>query len=90
MPGLFSRIRGKDGQGKSRSKKKGGLDDLADHADAKPRWEGDAYARTTVEPEEIAGLVKYCTVELKARGTIQYPQDFRAGAIVILVLRKLW
>lgn len=67
MPGLFSRIRGKDGQGKSKSKKKGGLDDLADHADAKPRWEGDAYARTTVEPEEIAGLVKYCTVELKAR-----------------------
>ncbi|KAF2992977.1 hypothetical protein E8E14_000379 [Neopestalotiopsis sp. 37M] len=65
MPSLFSRIRGKDGQGKSK-KKKTGLDDLAGQTDAKQRWD-DAYARTTVEPEEIANLVRCCTAELKAR-----------------------
>lgn len=78
MPSLFSRIRGKDGQGKSK-KKKTGLDDLAGQTDAKQRWD-DAYARTTVEPEEIANLVRCCTAELKARGMSQYPRERGPGA----------
>ncbi|KAK9416504.1 hypothetical protein SUNI508_01921 [Seiridium unicorne] len=66
MPSIFSRIRGKDGQGKSKSKKNAGLTDLTDQLPSKPRWE-DAYTRTTVEPEEISELVRRCTAELKAR-----------------------
>lgn len=64
MPGLFSRIRGKDGKPKS---KKNGYADSSPQLLAKPRWE-DAYARTSVEPEEVQDLVNRCTVELKARG----------------------
>ncbi|KAI1852076.1 hypothetical protein JX265_008119 [Neoarthrinium moseri] len=66
MPSLFSRIRGKDGQGKLKSKKGAGLGGLADQLPAKPRWD-DAYTRTTVEAEEIVELVQRCSAELKAR-----------------------
>ncbi|KAI3318536.1 DUF1708-domain-containing protein [Xylariaceae sp. AK1471] len=64
MPSLFSRIRGKDG--KSKSKKNGNADSLAHQLPTKPRWE-DAYARTSVEPEEVQDLIHRCTAELKAR-----------------------
>ncbi|KAH8682159.1 hypothetical protein BX600DRAFT_505773 [Xylariales sp. PMI_506] len=64
MPSLFSRIRGKDGQG--RKSKKGGLADLANQAPAKPRWD-DAYTRTSVEPDEVDDLIRRCTQELKSR-----------------------
>ncbi|KAI0014889.1 hypothetical protein F4780DRAFT_151630 [Xylariomycetidae sp. FL0641] len=64
MPGLFSRIRGKDGQGKS--KKKHGSLDLTHQLPNKPRWD-DAYTRTFVEPEEVQELIRRCTEELKLR-----------------------
>lgn len=65
MPGLFSRLKGRDGKLKS---KKGALDELAEQQQQKPRWE-DAWARKTVEPEEVQQLIRCCTEELKARGT---------------------
>lgn len=64
MPGLFSRLKGKD----SKSKKKGAVNDLADSAPSEPQWD-DAWTRKTVEPEEIHELLRCCTEELKARGT---------------------
>ncbi|KAI0397375.1 DUF1708-domain-containing protein [Xylariaceae sp. FL0594] len=64
MPSLFSRIRGKDGKGRS---KNGGVDSLTHQLPSKPRWE-DAYARTSVDPEEVHDLVHRCTLELKSRG----------------------
>lgn len=66
MPSLFSRIRGKDGP-RLKSKKNANLNDLSHQLPNKPRWE-DAYARTTVEPEEVQELIKRCTDELKSRG----------------------
>ncbi|KAI0473885.1 hypothetical protein GGR56DRAFT_666871 [Xylariaceae sp. FL0804] len=66
MPGLFSRMRGKDGQGKAKSKKNANLNPPTHQLSGKPRWE-DAYARTTVEPEEVQDLIRCCTEELKAR-----------------------
>ncbi|KAL2132858.1 hypothetical protein VTI74DRAFT_3232 [Chaetomium olivicolor] len=63
MPGLFSRLKGRDGKIKS---KKGALDQLANQQPQKPRWE-DAWTRKTVEPEEVQELVRFCTEELKAR-----------------------
>ncbi|KAI0126420.1 hypothetical protein BJ170DRAFT_405460 [Xylariales sp. AK1849] len=65
MPSLFSRIRGRDGQGK-KSKKNTGFSDQIDQLPAKPHWE-DAYTRTTVEPEEVHDLIWRCSEELKAR-----------------------
>ncbi|KAI1323524.1 DUF1708-domain-containing protein [Xylariaceae sp. FL0255] len=64
MPSLFSRIRGKDG--KLKSKKNGNLDSDNVQLSDKPRWD-DAYARTSIEPQEVQGLVRQCTAELKAR-----------------------
>lgn len=66
MPSLFSKIRGKDGLGKAKSKKGNG-DDSALQLPVRQRWE-DAYIRTSVEPEEMQDLVRRCTAELKARG----------------------
>ncbi|KAI0178566.1 DUF1708-domain-containing protein [Hypoxylon sp. FL1284] len=63
MPGLFSRIRGKEGK---KSKKNGNVDDLTHQLPNQPHWE-DAYTRTSVDPEEIQELVGRCTEELKAR-----------------------
>lgn len=63
--GMFSRRKGKDGK----SKKKGANQEL-DQQPAKPRWT-DAWARTSVEPEEIHELVKRCTEEIKSRGMRQ-------------------
>ncbi|KAK4192608.1 hypothetical protein QBC35DRAFT_229154 [Podospora australis] len=59
MPGLFSRLKGKD------SKKKKQLD-LTDQLPQKPRWD-DAWTRKTIEPEEVVELIRYSTEELKAR-----------------------
>lgn len=59
---MFTRRKGKDGK----SKKKGANPEL-DQQPAKPRWT-DAWARTSVEPEEIHELVKRCTEEIKSRG----------------------
>ncbi|KAI0410086.1 hypothetical protein F4802DRAFT_604111 [Xylaria palmicola] len=63
MPSLFSRIRGKDGRLRS---KKNGASDSTPQLPGKPRWD-DAYARSSVEPEEVQDLIHRCTVELKAR-----------------------
>ncbi|KAH6692333.1 hypothetical protein F5X68DRAFT_57742 [Plectosphaerella plurivora] len=62
MPSLFSRLKGKDGK----SKKKGANNDDISQLPVKPKWT-DAYARTSVEPEEIQELIRRCTEELKAR-----------------------
>lgn len=59
---MFTRRKGKDGK----SKKKGANAEL-DQQPAKPRWT-DAWARTSVEPEEVHELVKRCTEEIKSRG----------------------
>lgn len=59
---MFSRRKGKDGK----SKKKGANQEL-DQQPAKPRWT-DAWARNSVEPEEVHELVKRCTEEIKSRG----------------------
>ncbi|KAL2270204.1 hypothetical protein VTJ83DRAFT_2388 [Remersonia thermophila] len=63
MPSLFSRLKGKDGK----KSKKNALDDLIDQQPTKPRWE-DAYARKSVEPEEVQELIRLGTEELKSRG----------------------
>lgn len=75
MPSLFSRLK-RDGKGKS---KKGPLDDLIDQQPQKPRWE-DAYARKTVEPEEVEELIRLGTEELKARG--MQNRDETAAAVL--------
>ena len=64
MPGLFSRLKGRDGKLKS---KKGALDQLANQQPQKPRWD-DAWTRKTIEPDEVQQLIRFCTEELKARG----------------------
>lgn len=64
MPGLFSRLKQRDG---AKSKKKNAANDLTGSLPAKPKWD-DAYTRKTVEPEEIHELIRCCTEELKARG----------------------
>ena len=64
MPGLFSRLRGRD----AKSKKKNAASSLNENVAPKPFWD-DAYTRKSVEPEEIHDLIRYCTEELKARGT---------------------
>ncbi|POR38978.1 Morphogenesis-like protein MSB1 [Tolypocladium paradoxum] len=64
MPGLFARLKGRDGL---RSKKKNATSDRANSLPQKPKWD-DAYTRKTVEPEEIHELLHCCTEELKARG----------------------
>ncbi|OAA81679.1 hypothetical protein LEL_01224 [Akanthomyces lecanii RCEF 1005] len=64
MPGIFSRInKARD----ARQKKKNGINDLTDSLPAKPRWD-DAYTRSSVEPDEIAELIRCCTHEIKSRG----------------------
>lgn len=63
MAGLFSRFKGKD----SKSKKKG-AHDTSESLPQKPQWT-DAWARKSVEPEEVHELIRCCTEELKARGT---------------------
>ena len=68
MPGLFSRMRGKDGQGKTKSKKGSQGEDLTLQLSQRPRWD-DAYTRAYVEPDEVCELLRYATDELKARGT---------------------
>ncbi|KAL2755016.1 hypothetical protein ACRALDRAFT_1082595 [Sodiomyces alcalophilus JCM 7366] len=66
MSSFFSRLKGSGGGAKLKSKKGGALDQLADQLPPKPLWE-DAYARTSVEPEEIQELIRRCTEELKGR-----------------------
>ncbi|KAK2734332.1 hypothetical protein FQN57_001699 [Myotisia sp. PD_48] len=57
---FFSRVfRGKDGK---KSKQNGAASNLP----TKPKWT-DAWLRTEVTPEEVQGLLRGCTIELKAR-----------------------
>lgn len=67
MPGLFSRLKARDGPAKVTKTKKGVPQPFANITPSKPRWE-DAWTRTTVEPEEVQELLRGCTVELKSRG----------------------
>lgn len=64
MPGLFSRLKVRDGV---KSKKKGATSDSSASQPLRQKWD-DAYARKTVEPDEVHDLLHYCTAELKARG----------------------
>lgn len=76
MPGLFARLKARDGL-RSKKKRAAGDDDAAAQP-AKPRWD-DAYTRKTVDPEEIHELLHCCTEELKARGMPSLPPLTRAG-----------
>ena len=70
MP-FFSKVfKSKDGTGiSSKSKKQAQQPNTAQPLPPKPRW-ADAWARKDVEPEEIQELLRGCTAELKARGTV--------------------
>ena len=72
--GLFAKLRSKDkdegGVASPRSKKKAdsytnGV--VVSAPPPKPLWEGDAWTRNEVEPEEIQELLRGCTIELKSR-----------------------
>ena len=72
--GLFSKLRSKDKEGSGvaspRSKKKANPHTngvLVPAPPPKPLWEGDAWTRKEVEPEEIQELLRGCTNELKSR-----------------------
>lgn len=72
--GLFSKLRSKDKEGSGvaspRSKKKANHHTngvLVPAPPPKPLWEGDAWTRKEVEPEEIQELLRGCTNELKSR-----------------------
>lgn len=67
MQSFFSRLKGKDGSSRLSKTKKNALQAVVSQPPPKPVWE-DAWARKTVEPEEVQELLKQCTVELKARG----------------------
>ena len=72
MPGIFARLKARDGL---RSRKKRAVGDAAAGSQpAKPKWD-DAYTRRTVDPEEIHELLHCCTEELKARGMQGRPSD---------------
>ena len=71
---IFSRLRGKDKEGggvtSPRSKKKANLytnGAVAVAPPPKPLWEGDAWTRKEVAPEEIQELLRGCTNELKSK-----------------------
>lgn len=71
---IFSRLRGKDRDGGGvalpRSRKKANLHTngaIASAPPPKPLWEGDAWTRKEVEPEEIQELLRGCTTELKSK-----------------------
>lgn len=70
MPSFFSRLKGKDGP-TTLSKSKKGQQAAAQVLPAKPKW-SDAWARTSVEAEEVQELLKGCTIELKSRGMPQF------------------
>lgn len=72
--GFFSKLRSKDKDGGGlttpRSKKKANAHTngvVIPVPPPKPRWEGDAWTRKEVEPEEIQELLRGCTNELKSR-----------------------
>lgn len=68
MPGIFSRIsKARD----ARQKKKHALNDLTNSLPAKPTWD-DAYTRKSVDPEEIAELLRCLTEEIKTRGMVHF------------------
>lgn len=62
--GVLSRLK-KDGK----SKKTRANAEHDAQQPAKPQWT-DAWARTSVEPEEVHELIKRCTEEIKNRGTL--------------------
>ena len=61
MPSLFSRLKGRDGKSKS---KKGALDQP--EQPLKPRWD-DAWARKTIDPEEVQQLLRFCEIVARLR-----------------------
>jgi hypothetical protein len=64
MP-FFSRVfRSKDSSSAKKQSKQKTVDSTAP---AKPQWT-DAYSRIEIAPEEVHGLIKGCTQELKSRG----------------------
>lgn len=63
MPGFLSRLKARDGS----KKKKNNAKNLAHALPQKPLWD-DAYARSSVDPDEVHELLHFCTMELKARG----------------------
>ena len=72
--GFFSKLRSKDKEGVAvaspRSRKKASPQTngaAVPAAPPKPLWEGDAWARKEVEPDEIQELLRGCTNELKSR-----------------------
>ena len=71
--GIFSKFRGRDkdgaGAASPKSRKKAGhyTNGVAPAPPPKPLWEGDAWTRKEVEPEEIQELLRGCTNELKSR-----------------------
>lgn len=72
--GIFSKFRGRDKDGAGlaspKSRKKAGHyanGVVAPAPPPKPLWEGDAWARKEVEPEEVQELLRGCTHELKSR-----------------------
>lgn len=67
MPGLFSRLKSRDGPAKISKSKKSAAQAVSSLPPPKPRWD-DAWTRTSVDPEEVQELLRGCTLELKSRG----------------------
>ena len=85
MPSIFSRLKGKDGPTKIKSKKNAHLNNLTSQLPPKPRWD-DAWTRQTVEPEEIHDLIKRCTEELKAIGMTSSPLALQAAVFLASII----
>lgn len=68
MAGFFSRKKKEDAvNGRSSKAKKGTVP--APLQPSKPKWE-DAWARKSVDPEEVQELLRGCTLELKSKGMV--------------------
>jgi hypothetical protein len=80
MPGLFSRLKSRDGPSKISKSKKGAAQAAPNLPPPKPRWE-DAWTRNSVEPEEVQELLRGCTLELKSRGMAPFALARDNGAV---------
>jgi hypothetical protein len=84
--GVFSKVfKSRDGASKKNGKENG----AAPTGPPKPRWEGDAWERKTVDADEIQELLSGCTNELKSRGTFPpapiptYLQDYTNSTLAL-------